>query len=203
MGEVSLPFLPSHLNHYLIECMYTIHILTKLYDLRQIRPTPLMTGCNRFVYRKGCSKNRRRNMEKDLRAINKVYRKITDDDVKKKLEALIEDLETDDEGTEEPAEKVEEKKAEAEAETPQETEQPQEEVAPEEKQTFDVDEIKNQLGLEKVEALVVSYDEKIRKLEEEVKKSRNSGYSPGQAQQEPDTTVDDIFARLKTNHLKK
>lgn len=142
-------------------------------------------------------------MEKDLRAINKVYRKITDDDVKKKLEALIEDLETDDEGTEEPAEKVEEKKAEPEAETPQETEQPKEEVAPEEKQTFDVDEIKNQLGLEKVEALVVSYDEKIRKLEEEVKKSRNSGYSPGQAQQEPDTTVDDIFARLKTNHLKK
>lgn len=142
-------------------------------------------------------------MEKDLRAINKVYRKITDDDVKKKLEALIEDLETDDEGTEEPAEKVEEEKAEPEAETPQETEQPQKEVALEEKQAFDIDEIKAQLGLEKVEALVVAYDEKINKLEEEVKKSRNSGYSPGQAQQEPDTTVDDIFARLKTNHLKK
>ena len=142
-------------------------------------------------------------MEKDLRAINKVYRKITDDDVKKKLEALIEDLETDDEGTEEPAEKVEEKKAEPEAETPQETEQPKEEVAPQEKQAFDIDEIKAQLGLEKVEALVVAYDEKINKLEEEIKKSRNSGYSPGQAQQEPDTTVDDIFARLKTNHLKK
>lgn len=141
-------------------------------------------------------------MEKDLRAINKVYRKITDDEVKKKLEALIEDLETDDEGAEEPAEEVKEEKAEAKAETPQETEQPQEEAEPK-KQTFDIDEIKAQLGLEKVEALVVAYDEKINKLEEEVKKSRNSGYSPGQAQQEPDTTVDDIFARLKTNHLKK
>lgn len=139
-------------------------------------------------------------MEKDLRAINKVYRKITDDDVKKKLEALIEDLETDDEGTAEPAEKVEEEKAEPEAETPQEE---PEEVQTEEKQAFDIDEIKAQLGLEKVEALVVAYDEKINKLEEEIKKSRNSGYSPGQAQQEPDTTVDDIFARLKTNHLKK
>lgn len=142
-------------------------------------------------------------MEKDLRAINKVYRKITDDEVKKKLEALIEDLETDDEGTEEPVEEVKKEKTEAKAETPQETEQPTEEVATEEKQTFDVDDIKTRLGLEKVEALVVSYDEKIRKLEEEVKKTRNSGYSPGQAQQEPDTSVDDIFARLKTNHIKK
>lgn len=140
-------------------------------------------------------------MEKDLRAINKVYRKITDDEVKKKLEALIEDLETDDEGTEEPVEEVKEEKTEAKAETPQEPEPT--EVQTEEKQTFDVDDIKAKLGLEKVEALVVSYDEKIRKLEEEVKKTRNSGYSPGQAQQEPDTSVDDIFARLKTNHIKK
>lgn len=142
-------------------------------------------------------------MEKDLRAINKVYRKITDDAVRQKLDVLIEELESVDEVTEEPAQKEE---ADAKAVEPKE-EVAEEEAAPEEetqpKQSFDLDEIKSQLGLEKVEALVVSYDEKIRKLEDELKKSRNSGYSPGQAQQEPDTTVDDIFARLKTNHLKK
>ena len=139
-------------------------------------------------------------MEKDLRAINKVYRKISDDAVRKKLEALIEDLETEDDGTEQP---TEEEKVDAKAE-PTPEEQPAEAEAQEqpEKQTFDIDEIKAQLGLEKVEALVVAYDEKINKLEEEVKKTRSAGYQPGQAQQEPDTTVDDIFARLKTNHKK-
>jgi len=143
-------------------------------------------------------------MEKDLRAINKVYRKISDDAVRKKLEALIEDLETEDEGTEQPAEEVkEEEKADAKAEpTPEEPTAEAEAQEQPEKQTFDIDEIKAQLGLEKVEALVVAYDEKISKLEEEVKKTRSAGYQPGQAQQEPDTTVDDIFARLKTNHKK-
>jgi hypothetical protein len=139
-------------------------------------------------------------MEKDLRAINKVYRKISDDAVRKKLEALIEDLETEDEGTEQP---TEEEKVDAKAEpTPEEPTAEAEAQEQPEKQTFDIDEIKAQLGLEKVEALVVAYDEKISKLEEEVKKTRSAGYQPGQAQQEPDTTVDDIFARLKTNHKK-
>lgn len=142
-------------------------------------------------------------MEKDLRAINKVYRKISDDAVRKKLEALIEDLETEDDGTEQPAEEVKEEKADAKAEpTPEEPTAEAEAQEQPEKQTFDIDEIKAQLGLEKVEALVVAYDEKISKLEEEVKKTRSAGYQPGQAQQEPDTTVDDIFARLKTNHKK-
>src|SRR6056297_2006192 len=162
-----------------------------------------MTVCNSLVYRKGIAKIGGDTMEKDLRAINKVYRKISDDDVRKKLEALIEDLETDDEGTEEPAK---EEKADAKAETPQEepkAEEPAEAQETPQKQTFDIDEIKAQLGLEKVEALVVAYDEKISKLEEEVKKTRSAGYQPGQAQQEPDTSVDDIFARLKTNHIKK
>jgi len=139
-------------------------------------------------------------MEKDLRAINKVYRKISDDAVRKKLEALIEDLETEDDGAEQP---TEEEKVDAKAEpTPEEPTAEAEAQEQPEKQTFDIDEIKAQLGLEKVEALVVAYDEKINKLEEEVKKTRSAGYQPGQAQQEPDTTVDDIFARLKTNHKK-
>jgi hypothetical protein len=137
-------------------------------------------------------------MEKDLKSLNKVYRKITDEDVRKRLEALIEEIEDGDEPVEgEPT--VEEKVDATPAATPEvapATEEPQ-------KETIDIDDIKAKLGLEKVEQIIVSYDDKIRKLEEELKKTRDAGYSPGSNQTEPDTSVDDIFARLKTNHLKK
>jgi hypothetical protein len=137
-------------------------------------------------------------MEKDLKSLNRVYRKITDEEVKKRLEALIEEIEDTDEKVE--GEPVVEEKADATpaAETP--VEEPTEEPK---KETIDIDEIKAQLGLEKVEQIIVSYDDKIRKLEEELKKTRDSGYSPGASQTEPDTSVDDIFARLKTNHIKR
>lgn len=137
-------------------------------------------------------------MEKDLKSLNRVYRKITDEDVKKRLEALIEEIEATDEKVE--GEPTTEEKVDATptAETPvvEPTEEPK-------KETFDIDDIRAKLGLEKVEQIIVSYDDKIRKLEEELKKSRNSGYAPGAGQAEPDTSVEDIFARLKTNHIKK
>jgi uncharacterized coiled-coil protein SlyX len=139
-------------------------------------------------------------MEKDLKSLNKVYRKITDEDVKKRLEALIDEIEDTEEAEGEPA--VEEEKVDA--TPPAKEEAPVEETTEEpKKETIDIDEIKAQLGLEKVEQIIVSYDDKIRNLEEELKKTRSSGYSPGSSQTEPDTSVDDIFARLKTNHLKK
>jgi hypothetical protein len=137
-------------------------------------------------------------MEKDLKSLNKVYRKITDEDVRKRLEALIEEIEDGDEPVEgEPT--VEEEVDATPAATPEvapATEEPQ-------KETIDIDDIKAKLGLEKVEQIIVSQDDKIRKLEEELKKTRDAGYTPGSNQTEPDTSVDDIFARLKTNHLKK
>lgn len=139
-------------------------------------------------------------MEKDLKSLNRVYRKITDEEVKKRLEALIDEIEDTDEKVEgEPAEPKEEvADATPTAETP--VEEPTEEPK---KETVDIDDIKAKLGLEKVEQIIVSYDDKIRKLEEELKKTRDTGYSPGSNQTEPDTSVDDIFARLKTNHIKK
>ena len=136
-------------------------------------------------------------MEKDLKSLNRVYRKITDEDVKKRLEALIEEIEDTDEKVEgEPAEEVADATPPAEPEVVEPTEEPK-------KETIDIDDIKAKLGLEKVEQIIVSYDDKIRKLEEELKKTRSAGYSPGSNQTEPDTSVDDIFARLKTNHIKK
>ena len=138
-------------------------------------------------------------MEKDLKAINKLARKINDEKLRALLDEVIDKVEEDD--TEEPTSEGEPAKVEEKADatpTP-----PVEETPTEEKKTYDLDEIKTQLGFDKVEAVIVSYDEKIKKLEEELKKSRNSGYAPGGQPQEPDTTVDDIFARLKTNHIKK
>jgi hypothetical protein len=137
-------------------------------------------------------------MEKDLKSLNKVYRKITDEDVRKRLELLIEEIEESDEPVEgEPAteEKVDATPA-AETEVAPATEEPK-------KETIDIDDIRAKLGLEKVEQIIVSQDDKIRKLEEELKKTRDAGYTPGASQTEPDTSVDDIFARLKTNHIKR
>jgi hypothetical protein len=137
-------------------------------------------------------------MEKDLKSLNRVYRKITDEDVKKRLEALIEEIEATEETVEgEPTTqaKVDATPA-AEPTVVEPTEEPK-------KETIDIDDIKAKLGLEKVEQIIVSYDDKIRKLEEELKKTRNTGYTPGASQAEPDTSVEDIFARLKTNHIKK
>lgn len=137
-------------------------------------------------------------MEKDLKSLNRVYRKITDEEVKKRLEALIDEIEATEDTVEgEPT--VEEKvDATPKAEPPvvEPTEEPK-------KETIDIDDIKAKLGLEKVEQIIVSYDDKIRKLEEELKKTRDTGYTPGASQAEPDTSVEDIFARLKTNHIKK
>lgn len=136
-------------------------------------------------------------MEKDLKAINKLARKINDEKLRALLDEVIDKVEDEESSEGEPA--VEEKVEEADA-TPT---PPKEETPTEEKKTYDLDDVKAQLGFDKVEALLVAYDEKINKLEEELKKTRNSGYSPGGSPQEPDTTVDDIFARLKTNHIKK
>lgn len=138
-------------------------------------------------------------MEKDLKAINKLARKINDEKLRALLDEVIDKVEEEDQ--EEPTSEGEptEVKQEVDA-TPT---PPKEETPTEEKKTYDLDDIKAQLGFDKVEAVIISYDEKIKKLEEELKKSRNSGYSPGGQTQEPDTTVDDIFARLKTNHIKK
>ena len=140
-------------------------------------------------------------MEKDLRAINKLARKINDEKLRGLLDEIIDKVEADDEGTEEPTQTKE--KVDATPEPVEVTDEQPKLTPPQTNEEIDLDDIRQKLGLEKVEALVVSYDEKIRKLEEEVKKSRNSGYSPGNAPSEPDTTVDDIFARLKTNHIKR
>lgn len=138
-------------------------------------------------------------MEKVLQKALKKYG--IEEDKFNKVQEFIELLKED----EVPAEATEEEAPKEDSVEPAQ-EEPKEVQAeahtPSQPKNYTIEEVKQQLGLEKYDAVIVEHEKTIKELQEELKKTRNAGYSPGAAQVEKDTTVDDIFANLKQVKLK-
>ncbi len=127
-------------------------------------------------------------MEKELKELNRLYRKAKDENVKERLAALIDEIDVDEEPKKE--EEVVEEKVE------KEKEKPKEEATPKE-QTWDIEQIKKQLGLDKYESVIVEQNKKLQEQEEALKKLQDRGYRSNVTIDEEEQSIDDIFANLK------
>jgi hypothetical protein len=136
-------------------------------------------------------------MEKVLQKALKKYG-IKEDEFNK-VQEFIELLKEDETPAEEVVEETQEESVEPAQEKPEEV---QAEAPTQPQQSYTLEDVKKELGFDKYDAIIVEHQKTIKELQEEIKKTRNAGYTPGASKIEKDTTVDDIFANLKKVNFK-
>lgn len=120
-----------------------------------------------------------------------------------KVQEFIELLKEDESPANDTTEEVVEETAKEESVEPAQEEPKEVQAeAPTQPTSFSIEDVRAQLGLDKYDAVIVEHEKTIKQLQEEIKKSRNAGYTPGASKVEKDTTVEDIFANLKKVNFK-